>query len=75
MSGYNGRIQESILKAASITMKALLASAIVLATIGLAFSFGIGLGYAAICGILNAFSHQRDKAIAASAQLAPTVGD
>jgi hypothetical protein len=55
-------------------MKALLASTIVLATIGLAFSIGIGAGYAVICGILNAFSHQRDKATAA-AQLAPTVGD
>jgi hypothetical protein len=75
MSRYNGRIQAGILKAASITMKALLASTIVLATIALAFSIGIASGYAVICGILNAFSHHRDKALAAAPQLAPTVGD
>lgn len=56
-------------------MKALLASTIVLATITLAFSIGIASGYAVICGILNAFSHHRDKALATAHQLAPTVGD
>ena len=56
-------------------MKALLASSIVLATILLTFSIGIASGYAVICGILNAFSHQRDKALAAAPQLAPTIGD
>lgn len=57
-------------------MKALLASFVLLMTIGLAISIGIGAGYAAICGILNAFSGRREK-ITAAAELAPTpsVGD
>jgi hypothetical protein len=57
-------------------MRALLASAVLLLTIGLSISIGIGAGYAAICGILNAFGNRRDKAVA-TAQLAPhpTVGD
>ena len=57
-------------------MKALLASAALLLTIGLSICIGIGAGYAAICGILNAFNGRREHA-AAAAQLAPTptVGD
>ena len=55
-------------------MRALFASVVLLATIGLSFSLGIGAGYAAICGILNAFHDRREKATSA-AQLAPTVGD
>jgi hypothetical protein len=57
-------------------MKALFASAILLLTVGLAISLGIAAGYAAICGILNAFNGRREKATAV-AQLAPTpsVGD
>jgi hypothetical protein len=52
-------------------MKALLASTVLLVTIGLAFCIGIGAGYAAICGILNAFGQRREEATAV-AQLAPT---
>jgi hypothetical protein len=57
-------------------MKALFASAILLFTIGLAISIGVAAGYAAICGILNAFSGRREQTTAA-AELAPTpsVGD
>jgi hypothetical protein len=57
-------------------MKALFASAVLLLTIGLAISIGVGAGYAAICGILNAFSDRREKT-SATAELAPTpsVGD
>lgn len=57
-------------------MKALFASFILLTTVALAIAIGIGAGYAAICGILNAFSARRDKAVA-TAQVAalPTVGD
>lgn len=50
-------------------MKALFASSVLLLTIFLAFSIGIAVGYAVICGILNAFGHRREKATAA-AQLA-----
>ena len=57
-------------------MKALLASAALLLTIGLSICIGIGAGYAAICGILNAFNGRRQHT-AAAAQLAPTpsIGD
>jgi hypothetical protein len=57
-------------------MKALFALITLLFTIGLAFCIGIGAGYAAICGILNAFSSRREK-MGATAQIAtaPTVGD
>ena len=54
-------------------MKALLASSVLLVTILLAFCIGIGAGYAAICGILNAFSDRREKALA-TAQAAPVPG-
>ena len=57
-------------------MKALLASLVLLMTIGLAISIGIGAGYAAICGILNAFSGRRQKtAVAAELAPNPSVGD
>ena len=57
-------------------MKALLASVTLLLTIGLSICIGIGAGYAAICGILNAFNGRREQT-AAAAQLAPTptIGD
>ena len=57
-------------------MKALLASSILLATIGLAICIGIGAGYATICGILNAFGSRRAKS-EATGQIAtaPTLGD
>ncbi len=45
-------------------------------TIGLAFCIGIGAGYAAICGILNAFHGRREAAVAvAQATAVHTVGD
>lgn len=57
-------------------MKALLASSVLLLTIGFAFCVGIGAGYAAICGILNAFSGRRDDtATVAQATPATTLGD
>ncbi len=57
-------------------MKALLALLTLLLTIGLAFCIGIGAGYAAICGILNAFAGRREVAVSV-AQAAPvhTIGD
>jgi hypothetical protein len=57
-------------------MKALLASTVLLLTIGIAFCIGIGAGYAAICGILNAFSGRREKS-ASAGQIAaePSLGD
>ena len=57
-------------------MKALFASAVLLLTVGLAIAMGIAAGYAAICGILNAFNGRRETASVA-AELAPTpsVGD
>ncbi len=54
-------------------MKALLASSALLVTILLTIGIGVGAGYAAICGILNAFGHRREKAAAAA--LAPSIGD
>jgi hypothetical protein len=54
-------------------MKALFASSVLLLTIALAFCIGIGAGYAAVCGILNAFSGRREKALA-TAQAAPVAG-
>ncbi len=57
-------------------MKTLFASTVLLMTIALAFCIGIGAGYAAICGILNAFSGRREQALVASeAAAAPTLGD
>jgi hypothetical protein len=57
-------------------MKALFALTTLLFTIGVAFCIGIGAGYAAICGILNAFSGRREKtAGVAQVATAPTVGD
>jgi hypothetical protein len=57
-------------------MKALFALITLLFTIGLAFCIGISAGYAAICGILNAFSGRREKTTAAAqVATAPTVGD
>ncbi len=54
-------------------MKALLASSALLGTIIVTIGIGVGVGYASICGILNAFGRRREKAQAA--QLAHTVGD
>ncbi len=45
-------------------------------TIGLAICIGIGAGYAAICGILNAFAGRREKAeTATQVAPAPSLGD
>ena len=45
-------------------------------TIGLAFCIGIGAGYAAICGILNAFHGRREATSSvAQATVATTIGD
>ncbi len=57
-------------------MNALLAASVLIFTIGIAICIGIGAGYAAICGILNAFSARREQALTAvEAAPAPTVGD
>ncbi len=57
-------------------MNALVAASVLIVTIGVAICIGIGAGYAAICGILNAFSDRREKALsAAQAAPLPTVGD
>ena len=57
-------------------MQALLASLVLLLTIGLAICIGIGAGYAVICGILNAFGAQREKRQAlAQVVTVPTLGD
>jgi hypothetical protein len=57
-------------------MKALLALLTLLLTIALSFSIGIAAGYAAICGILNAFAGNREAAVSV-AQATPvhTIGD
>ncbi len=54
-------------------MKALLASSALFLTILTTIGIGVGAGYAAICGILNAFGRRREKT--ASQALAPSVGD
>jgi hypothetical protein len=57
-------------------MKALLALLTLLLTISLAFCIGIGAGYAAICGILNAFADRRETAPGvAQAAAAHSAGD
>ena len=57
-------------------MKALLASSVLLVTIGFAICIGIGAGYAIICGILNAFGSRREKTETASqVAAAPSLGD
>ncbi|HEY3930279.1 MAG TPA: hypothetical protein VGL89_18040 [Candidatus Koribacter sp.] len=57
-------------------MKALLASSILVFTIGLAICIGIGAGYAVICGILNTFGRRREKdETAGQVATAPSLGD
>jgi hypothetical protein len=45
-----------------------------LVTIALSIAFGIGAGYLAIVGILNAFSHNRRERKPAAAALISTAG-